>query len=156
MSAHTSWTPDGIQTTNDPNTQLSEGAIPRRRRILVADDSKTVRRLNERVLKQAGFDVLLAEDGRQAVEIALDQHPDLVVLDINMPELDGYGVCHELLAREDWSKDTPFIFLTCAEAPHLTALGNELGAFLPKPTQADVLLETVISLLTEFRRHRRH
>ncbi len=119
--------------------------------ILVADDSKTVRRLNERVLKEAGFQVLLAEDGRQAVDLALEHHPDLVVLDINMPELDGYGVCDELLAHEDWKKDTPFVFLTCAEAPHLNALGNDLGAFLPKPTQADLLLETVVSLLRKLR-----
>ena len=117
--------------------------------ILVADDSLTVRRLNERVLSRAGYQVLLAEDGRQAVNQAVEHRPDLIVLDINMPELDGYGVCHELLTRDDWDRSIPFIFLTCADAPHLAALGEELGAFLPKPTQADVLLQTVGSLLHE-------
>ena len=115
--------------------------------ILIADDSLTVRRLNERALRRAGYNVVLAEDGRQAVNQALEHHPDLIVLDINMPELDGYGVCHELLAKPEWDGDTPVVFLTCAEEPHIAALGQELGAFLPKPTQAEQLIETIESLL---------
>lgn len=115
--------------------------------VLVADDSRTVLRLTERTLKAAGYCVLLAEDGRQAVDIALAKRPDLVVLDINMPELDGYGVCHELLADGSWNSSTPVVFLTCAEEPHLETLGNQLGAFLAKPTEPELLLRTVQMLL---------
>ena len=119
-------------------------------KILVADDSRTVLRLTERTLQAAGYGVLLAEDGHQAIDVALSESPDLIVLDINMPGLDGYGVCHELLASGDWNKRTPFIFLTSADAPHLETLGNQLGAFLAKPTEPDALLETVETLIQRF------
>ena len=115
--------------------------------VLVADDSRTVLRLTERTLLAAGYRVLLAEDGRKAIETAVAERPDLIVLDINMPELDGYGVCHDLLARSDWNKRTPFIFLTSADAPHLETLGKQLGAFLSKPTEPDALLQAVATLI---------
>ncbi|MEL6106631.1 MAG: response regulator [Planctomycetota bacterium] len=121
-----------------------------RPKVLIADDSRTVLRLTERTLQAAGYGVLLAEDGHQAIDVALAENPDLIVLDINMPGMDGYGVCHELLASGDWNKRTPFIFLTSADAPHLETLGNQLGAFLAKPTEPDVLLETVEVLLRKF------
>ncbi|MCC9600149.1 response regulator [Stieleria sp. JC731] len=117
--------------------------------VLVADDSMTVLRLIDRTLREAGYRVLLAEDGRQAVSCALTEHPDLVVLDINMPELDGYGVCHELLANPTWESRTPVIFLTSAEEPHLSVLGEELGAFLSKPTEPELLLKTVATLISQ-------
>lgn len=122
------------------------GAEPART-ILVADDSRTVLRLTERTLVSAGYRVVLADDGRKAVEVALNERPDLIVLDINMPELDGYGVCHELLAHEGWDNHTPVVFLTSADAPHLQMLGNQLGAFLSKPTEPEALQETVTKLL---------
>lgn len=125
---------------------------PTAKTILVADDSLTVLRLLARTLRDAGYNVALAEDGRKAVDTALEIRPDLIVLDINMPELDGYGVCHELLGNKEWDGTTPVIFLTSADAPHLETLGNQLGAFLSKPTEPDVLLETVASLLK--RNHR--
>ncbi|MDV6028585.1 MAG: response regulator [Phycisphaera sp. RhM] len=115
--------------------------------ILVADDSRTVLRLLDRTLRDAGYNVALTEDGRQAVEVATETKPDLIILDINMPVLDGYGVCHELLADETWDRSTPVIFLTSADAPHLETLGSQLGAFLSKPTEPDLLLETVQTLL---------
>ncbi|OYP28338.1 response regulator [Rhodopirellula sp. MGV] len=135
-------------------TQPSAHALDRSRKsssqertVLVADDSLTVLRLIDRTLREAGYRVLLAEDGRRAVTCALSENPDLVVLDINMPELDGYGVCHELLANPDWDSRTPVIFLTSASEPHLSVLGEELGAFLSKPTEPDLLLETVAKLI---------
>lgn len=115
--------------------------------ILVADDSRTVLRLIERSLCDHGYKVVLAEDGRKAVDLALEVKPDLVVLDINMPELDGYGVCHDLLSNSAWDGRTPVIFLTSADAPHLATLGNQLGAFLSKPTDPELLLSTVARLL---------
>ncbi|MEM6469121.1 MAG: response regulator [Planctomycetota bacterium] len=117
------------------------------RTVLVADDSLTVLRLIDRTLTDAGFEVVLAEDGKQAVKLAIEHKPDLVVLDINMPELDGYGVCHDLLTHRSWNSETPVVFLTCSDAPHLPALGEQLGAFLSKPTEPDLLLETVERLI---------
>lgn len=132
----------------------SDDASPSAKTVLVADDSLTVLRLIERTLREAGYRVVVAEDGRKAVETALRIRPDLIVLDINMPELDGYGVCHELLADKTWDGATPVIFLTSADAPHLATLGDQLGAFLSKPTEPDLLLNTVASLLKRNKRVR--
>ncbi|MCA9138369.1 MAG: response regulator [Planctomycetales bacterium] len=136
-------------------TKPSHGALSRTgedhsstaKTVMVADDSRTVLRLIERTLRDAGYNVLLADDGRKAVDMALQMKPELIVLDINMPELDGYGVCHELLANPTWDGSTPVIFLTSADAPHLETLGNQLGAFLSKPTEPELLLQTVGALL---------
>ncbi|QEF96343.1 Alkaline phosphatase synthesis transcriptional regulatory protein PhoP [Stieleria maiorica] len=136
-------------TKPTPGTAVCVGSrsTPSNRTILVADDSRTVLRLVERTLCEAGYQVALAADGRQAVNVAMEAKPDLIILDINMPVLDGYGVCHELLADKAWDGATPVIFLTSANAPHLETLGNQLGAFLSKPTEPERLLATVESLL---------
>lgn len=136
-----------IKSSADTSTFAPATTATPSRRILVADDSLTVLRLIDRTLRDSGYEVFLAEDGRKAVELAIRTQPDLVVLDINMPELDGYGVCHELLAHDAWDSATPVIFLTCSDAPHLATLGKQLGAFLSKPTEPDVLLQTVAKLL---------
>ena len=136
-----------IQSSADKSASANTNLGELKPTILVADDSMTVLRLIDRTLRDAGFNVRLADDGRKAVTLAFEVRPDLIVLDINMPELDGYGVCHELLASKDWDESTPVIFLTSADAPHLETLGNQLGAFLAKPTEPDLLLSTVTSLL---------
>ena len=116
-------------------------------RILVADDSRTIRALVRRTLAAAGYDVTLAADGKEAVELARRDHPDLVILDIQMPELDGYVACDKILAMQDRCRELPIIFLTKETAKHLAALGSELGAYLQKPVADDTLLTTVRSLL---------
>jgi CheY-like chemotaxis protein len=116
-------------------------------KILIADDSRTIRALVRRALGAAGFDVTLACDGKEAVELARRDHPDLVILDIQMPEMDGYTACDEILAMNDRGPDLPIIFLTKENAKHLDALGSELGAYLQKPVSDETLLSTVQSLL---------
>lgn len=114
--------------------------------ILVADDSRTIRSHVCRILSDAGFEVILACDGREAVELAGRESPDLVILDIQMPEMDGYQACEEILAING---SLPIIFLTKNDAQHLKALGDDLGAYLQKPVSAEELLSTVRSLLTK-------
>ncbi len=116
-------------------------------KILVADDSRTIRAVVRRTLSAAGFDVTLACDGKEAVAMARRDHPDLVILDIQMPEMDGYTACEEILALDDRSSDVPIIFLTKDTAKHLNALGDELGAYLQKPVCDETLVSTVQSLL---------
>ncbi len=112
-------------------------------RVLVTDDSRTVRTLVRRVLVDAGYDVLVASNGVEAVQLAKEQRPHLVVLDIEMPELDGYGVCDALKQMGDpWAK-LPIIFLTNVESHALELLGVQMGAYLPKPIDAERLLESV-------------
>lgn len=116
-------------------------------RILVADDSQTIRALVRRTLAAAGYDVTLAADGKEAVELARRDQPDLVILDIQMPELDGYAACDKILEMQNHCRELPIIFLTKETAKHLAALGSELGAYLQKPVADDTLLTTVRSLL---------
>ncbi len=121
----------------------------RQTKILVADDSCTIRALVRRTLVNAGFDVSIACDGKEAVEVARRDRPDLVILDIQMPEMDGYTACEQILALADWCTELPIIFLTKDNAKHLEALGSELGAYLKKPVSEETLLETIRSLINE-------
>jgi DNA-binding response OmpR family regulator len=116
-------------------------------KILIADDSRTIRALVRRTLSAAGFDVILACDGLEAVQIAQRDRPDLVILDIQMPEMDGYTACQKLLEAESSCREVPIIFLTKDSATHLATLGSELGAYLHKPVCEETLLATVRSLL---------
>lgn len=112
-------------------------------KILVADDSRTVRVCLERTLSAEGYDVFLACDGLEAVRMAREVEPDLVVLDIQMPEMDGYEACEQILQ----TGPLPIIFLTKDLALHLSALGDQLGAYLPKPADEETLVKTVRTLL---------
>lgn len=116
-------------------------------KILVADDSRTIRTMVSRTLSRAGLDVTAVSDGREAVEAAKRQRPDLVILDIQMPEMDGYTACEQILALEHRTPELPIIFLTRDTAGHLDKLGNQLGAYLHKPVCDATLLATVQSLL---------
>ena len=115
--------------------------------IVVADDSRTVRTLVRQILQQAGFAVCLAEDGREAVDAVVAKRPDLVVLDIHMPGMDGYEACEQLLALGPPFDEIPIILLTHDEGPHLQTLGSELGAYLRKPVQPEKLIPIVRTLL---------
>lgn len=112
-------------------------------RILVADDSRTVRVSLNRILTAADYQVLLASDGREAVDLARLHEPQLAVLDIQMPEMDGYTACEEILSQAT----IPIIFLTKDPGNHLAALGDQLGAYIPKPAQEVELLSTIKQLL---------
>lgn len=116
-------------------------------KILVADDSRSVRAILRRTLTAAGYDVILASDGLEAVRSAQRDQPDLVILDIQMPEMDGYTACQEILALEQMSSGIPIVFLTRDTARHLNLLGTQLGAYLPKPVSDERLLSTVGQLL---------
>lgn len=112
-------------------------------KILVADDSRAVRFCLERVLKGAGYEVSMACDGSEAVRLAREVVPDLVILDIQMPEMDGYAACDQILQNAQ----LPVIFLTRSRATQLDVLGHQLGAYIPKPADDQMLLDTVRELL---------
>ena len=99
--------------------------------ILVADDDAQIRDVVRIALTQAGLPVAEAADGRQALEMAQSLTPDLIVLDIGMPEMDGLAVCRELRK----TSDAPILFLT-AQADEIDRIvGLEMGAddYVPKP-----------------------
>ena len=117
------------------------------RKILVADDSRVFRATVRRTLAHAGYDVTLAADGEEAVQLARREQPDLVILDVHMPIKDGYSACEEILASDDRETPVPIVFLTCDRAKHLAALGDDLGAYLTKPVTDELLLKTIHRLL---------
>lgn len=112
-------------------------------RILIADDSKTIRTQVRRVLETNGFDVVEAHDGKEALELARLDPPAAMVLDINMPGLDGFGVCLELRKQGLPLSGIPIVFLTSSQSQALEILGDEVGAYLKKPVDESELLHAV-------------
>jgi len=122
-------------------------------KILVVDDVPENLRLLEAVLAPHGYDIVLAGDGRAALELAESAKPDLVLLDVVMPRLDGYAVCRRLREREETAV-LPVIMLTASVGPEKTK-AIEAGAddFIPKPFNHHELLTRVRSLLRIKRYH---
>ena len=90
------------------NEELETAESEAKQKILVADDEASIRRILETRLKMVGYDVVTAEDGEEAVEVFNKTNPDLVVLDVMMPKMDGYGVTREIRR----TSDIPIIILT--------------------------------------------
>lgn len=114
------------------------------KRILIIDDHDQIRENIAEILSLGGYETLTAENGRKGVELALEQHPDLVVCDIMMPELDGFGVLH-LLRKNASTEHTPFIFLTAKVERTDFRKGMEMGAddFITKPFDDIELLNAI-------------
>lgn len=122
-------------------------------RILVVDDVPENRRLLEAVLEPRGYSVVGAGDGATALALVESEQPDLVLLDVLMPELDGYAVCERLRANEETAV-LPVIMVTSSEGEEKTR-AIEAGAddFIPKPFNHHELLTRVRSLLRIKRYH---
>ena len=114
------------------------------KRILICDDDPVILRLLEVNLQLEGFNVLLAHHGEEALEIATRENPDLIVLDIMMPRLDGYQTCRRLKEQEG-TKDIPVIFLSAKAQASDVELGKSFGVddYLTKPFDPDDLIEVV-------------
>lgn len=127
----------------------SGAAAPARRKVLVIDDSSTIRRTAEIFLSQAGCQVLLAEDGFEALAKVGDMHPDLIFCDILMPRLDGYQTC-AIIKRNPQFSSVPVIMLSSKDGLFDKARGRMVGSqdYLTKPFTKDQLLQAV-------RQHRR-
>lgn len=116
------------------------------KKILVADDSPTVRKVTESLLKKQGYEVLCAEDGASALSLAKTNRPDLIFLDDSLPILDGLSVCEEL-KRDDKLKDIPVIMFL--DKPWTEEESRRVGvdAFLVKPFNPKDILESVEKFL---------
>jgi putative two-component system response regulator len=121
--------------------------------ILVADDHAANRELFEEVLESAGFNVLLAEDGAMALEKFTRSRPDVVLLDVMMPHLNGFEVCARIKANKE-TYLTPVILVTALSATEDRVAGITAGAddFLTRPVDHNELLARVSSLL-RLKRH---
>jgi CheY-like chemotaxis protein/CRP-like cAMP-binding protein len=112
--------------------------------ILVIDDNQDIRENTAEILELAGYKTATAENGKRGVELAINMKPDLIVCDIMMPELDGYGVLH-LLRKNTETQFIPFIFLTAKTERSDMRRGMELGAddYITKPFEDIELLNAI-------------
>jgi twitching motility two-component system response regulator PilG len=119
-------------------------AEPAGLKVLVIDDSNTIRRSAEIFLKQGGYEVLLAEDGFDALSKVNDHGPDLIFCDILMPRLDGYQTC-AIIKRNARFASTPVIMLSSKDGLFDKARGRMVGSedYLTKPFTKDQLLQAV-------------
>jgi twitching motility two-component system response regulator PilG len=131
------------------DVQVPEGANPvlaTAAKVLVIDDSNTIRRSAEIFLKQGGHEVVLAEDGFDALAKLSDYEPDLVFCDILMPRLDGYQTC-AIIKRNPQFAGVPVIMLSSKDGLFDKARGRMVGSqdYLTKPFTKDQLLKAVLS-----------
>ena len=113
-------------------------------KIMVIDDSSTIRRSAEIFLGQAGYKIVLAEDGFDALAKINDSHPDLIFCDILMPRQDGYQTC-ALIKKSAKFRETPVVMLSSKDGLFDRARGAMVGSdeYLTKPFTKDSLLKTV-------------
>lgn len=117
-------------------------------KILLIDDHRTVLRLLEAILKLRGYELRYAENGQQGMAMARQEQPDLILLDVMMPEIDGFKVCQYLKEQPDTAR-IPVVFLTARGAEDDLATGRRVGAegFLTKPFLAKEVLDLIERLL---------
>ena len=115
-------------------------------KVMVIDDSNTIRRSAEIFLAQAGCEVVLAEDGFDALAKIADSRPDMIFVDIMMPRLDGYQTC-ALIKKNPRLSPTPVIMLSSRDGLFDRARGRMAGSdeYLTKPFTKDSLLRAVAS-----------
>src|SRR5688572_20495818 len=116
--------------------------------VLIADDVKTFLKIEKTFLTRAGFEVLTAENGLKAVEIARARCPRIILLDLTMPEMDGATACAEM-RREPSLAFTPILIMSATGSPEIRALCLDSGCteFVVKPDKPEKLLELVARML---------
>lgn len=115
-----------------------------KKKILVVDDSKTALFMVTTILKREPYDLVTAHDGQQALEMAVTERPDLILMDVVMPRKTGFEACRELKQRED-TKSIPVILVTTRGEGENVETGFECGCndYVTKPVNAQELLAKV-------------
>jgi putative two-component system response regulator len=124
-------------------------------RVLLVDDNLTNLRVLSKALEDEGYHLLVAQSGQDAITIAHEAHPQLILLDINMPGIDGYETCRRLKADET-TKDAVIIFLSARSHTKDKVKGLGLGAadYIGKPFQFEEVIARVRNHLDIYHRHR--
>jgi two-component system alkaline phosphatase synthesis response regulator PhoP len=119
-------------------------------KILVAEDERDIRELIAYTLMFAGHDIVQATNGAEAVNLAVQEKPDLILMDVRMPRMTGYQAC-EALKQKPETKDTPVIFLSAKGQESEIQLGLGVGAvkYILKPFAPDELTAQVENVLKE-------
>ena len=113
-------------------------------KILVVDDEPAIRELIVAVLEDEGYAAIAAGSGPRALELLPHERPDLVLMDIMMPEMDGREALRRMREHPEWGR-IPVVMMSAAFAPD--RIGQRVSAFLPKPFDLDHLLATVAGIL---------
>lgn len=118
------------------------------KQVLVVDDDAMNREVMEAFLLSEDYDVLLASNGEQGLELALKHLPSAIILDVRMPDMSGYEVCNQL-KNGDTTKDIPIMIMTGFDAKEDFERGQAVGAdeFLTRPFNGDDLLARIHSMI---------
>ena len=120
--------------------------------ILIVDDEKDVREILNYNISREGYNVFTAENGEEALEIIKSEKPQLVILDVMMPVMDGYQTCTEIRALPD-NKKTIIVFLSARNEDYSQIIGFEAGGddYVTKPINPKVLISRIKALLKRFK-----
>ena len=137
-------------------SQLSENLPLSGVKVVLIDDSNTIRRSGEIFLSQAGCQVVLAEDGFDGLSKVMDSQPDVILVDVMMPRLDGYQTCALIKSNPHFQK-TPVVMLTSKDTLFDRARGKLVGSdqYLIKPFNKKSLVE-IVAFYTREHKERNH
>ena len=118
-----------------------------KKKVFIVDDEPNVRRLSYKILSKK-FDVIEAEDGKQAIEIANTQKPDVILMDMMMPKMDGLTACHAI-KKDPATKSIPIIMVTAIGFELNIKLSQQMGAtgYVTKPFSPQDLLDKIAQVL---------
>ncbi|HET7789935.1 MAG TPA: response regulator [Gemmatimonadales bacterium] len=118
------------------------------KRILLADDSVTALTMHRMLLNGAGYELLTAQDGQEAIDVATAQHPDLILMDVVMPKKTGFEAVRAL-RKQDATRGIPVIMVTTRAEPKIIEICFQCGCndYINKPVDGAVLLAKVRSIL---------
>jgi len=122
--------------------------MTQRKKILLVDDSSTVLMVEQMILKNSPFDIVIARDGEAGFEMALKERPDLILMDVMMPRMDGFDALREIRAHEE-IKDTPVIMVTTRGEGVNIETGYTVGCndYVTKPINGPELLSKINNLI---------
>ena len=123
-------------------------------KILIAEDEPDIQALLALILRHSGYEVIAAGDGQAAQDLALKEKPDLIILDVQMPKLNGYDAC-KLIKAQPSLQDTPVLFLTVRGDQNEKQIGFAAGAtaYLVKPFGSAELVHSVSDILSRGQVH---
>jgi CheY-like chemotaxis protein len=140
-------TADQLAGQEQPGYQAEPDSL--KLKILLAEDNAVNQRVAQRVLEKAGHSVTVVDNGRKAVEAFYRQHFDLILMDVQMPEMDGFEATEAIREREDWSvQRTPIIALTAhaMSGDRERCLEHGMDAYVQKPIDSAEMLSTIARL----------
>jgi CheY-like chemotaxis protein len=124
--------------------------MEKRHKILVVDDDQKALLLMEAVLKPYGYDVILVNGGRHVIRTARKEKPDLIFLDIMMPDMDGYTILNKI-KKEETMKNIPVVMVSVLDLDGNKAFANICGAsaYITKPIDSKLLIKTIAQFLPD-------